>query len=48
MFQYWLFADHGIYSSAPHTYASLKQLERNLADDGVPRIEGEFLIYVAG
>lgn len=43
MFQFWLFADHGVYSSVPHTLHTARVIR-----EFAPQIEGEFLIYVAG
>lgn len=42
MFQFWLFADHGIYNSASHDLATTYIIR-----DYAPTIEGEALIYIA-
>lgn len=43
MFQFWLFADHGIYHGASLSLASARTIR-----EFAPRIEGEFIIYIAG
>lgn len=43
MFQFWLFADHGIYNSVPHDLTTARIIR-----EFAPQIGGEFIIYIAG
>ena len=43
MFQFWLFADHGIHNGASLTLVAMRTIR-----EFAPPIQGEFIIYVAG